>query len=284
MSRDNGLISAGTKAPSGNALQLAVGGKRRAFARGFLVALALLMVVPIASASEEEAKAILKSMSDFVGSQQAIDLEFDSDIEVITPKLEKLQFASSGKLSLSRPDKLRARRTGGYADVSLYFNGKTASVHGHNLNAYASFEAPGTIDQLIQALRDGHGVALPGADLLLTNSYEVLIADVTEAKHIGRGVIDGVECEHLAFRNFDTDWQLWVEVGERPFPRKLVVTSKTINSAPQYTLRIKSWKSGEKHPTASFTFEPTKGMTQLGADELIGLDELPPEAAPGDEK
>lgn len=47
-----------------------------------------------------------------------------------------------------------------------------------------------------------------------------------------------------AFRNFDTDWQLWVEVGEKPIPRKLVITSKTLNSAPQYTLRVKSWKTG----------------------------------------
>jgi hypothetical protein len=57
---------------------------------------------------------------------------------------------------------------------------------------------------------------------------------------MGRGVIDGVECEHLAFRNFDTDWQLWVEVGDRPIPRKLVITSKTISGGPQYTVRVKA--------------------------------------------
>jgi len=33
-------------------------------------------------------------------------------------------------------------------------------------------------------------------------------------------------------------------VGEQPVPRKLVITSKTLNSAPQYTLRIKDWKTG----------------------------------------
>lgn len=280
MPEDVGLIAAGTRQP-----QWRFAGKAPALAARLALAMALVWVAPIVSAeSADDAKAILKSMSEYVASQQAIDLTFDSDIEVITPELEKLQFASSGELSLNRPNQLRARRTGGYADVSLYFDGKVASVHGHNLNAFASFEAPGSVDQLIHALRDGHGVALPGADLLLTNSYEVLVADVTDAKHVGRGVIDGVECEHLSFRNFDTDWQLWVEVGERPLPRKLVVTSKTINSAPQYTLRIKSWKSGEKHPGTFFTFEPTKGMTQLGADQLIGLDELPPESVPGDDQ
>jgi len=273
---DHGLIAAGTRQSQWRF-------EGRALAARLALAMALVWVAPIASAdSSDDAKAILKSMSDYVGSQQSIELTFDSDIEVITPELEKLQFASSGDLTLNRPDKLRARRTGGYADVSLYFDGKVASVQGHNLNAYASFEAPGDLDQLFHALRDGHGVALPAADVLLTNSYDVLMADVIDAKHMGRGVIEGVECEHLAFRNFDTDWQLWVEVGDRPFPRKLVVTSKTVNSAPQYTIRIKSWKTGEKYAGKLFTFEPTKGMTQLGADQLIGLDELPPESAPGE--
>jgi hypothetical protein len=131
---------------------------------------------------------------------------------------------------------------------------------------------------MIHALREGHGIALPGADLLLTNSYEVLTEDIQEAKHIGRGVIDGVECEHLAFRNFDTDWQLWMEVGAAPIPRKLVISSKTINSAPQYTLRVKSWKTGIAPADDAFAFVPPAGASMLSPDALIELDELPPEA------
>lgn len=247
-----------------------------------LAAALALGMQTVSADTAADAKAILKSMSDYVGSQTSLDVKFDSDIEVVTPTLEKLQFTNSGDVQLSRPDKLHAHRVGGYAEVSLYFDGKTASVHGHNLNAYAQFEAPGSVDQLFHALREGHGVALPAADLLMTNTYDLLMADVLEAKHIGRGVVDGVECEHLAFRNFDTDWQLWVEVGERPFPRKLVITSKTINSAPQYTIRIKDWKAGEKHASDTFTFKPTAQMTKLASDQLISLDELPPEAPAGE--
>ena len=55
-----------------------------------------------------DAKAILKAMSDYVSSQKTIELTFDSDIEVITPQLEKIQFTNSGEALLSRPDKLRA--------------------------------------------------------------------------------------------------------------------------------------------------------------------------------
>lgn len=236
---------------------------------------ALVSAGPGAQAQTSDAKSILKAMTDYVSSQKTIELTFDSDIEVITPQLEKIQFTNSGEALLSRPDKLRAHRVGGYSDVALFFDGKTVSVYGKHINGYAQFDAPGTVDQLIEALRLGHGVALPGADLLLSNSYDVLVAGVTEAKHIGRGVIDGVECEHLAFRNFDTDWQLWVEVGKRPIPRKLVITSKTLNSAPQYTLRVKGWKTGVEPARDAFAFAPPAKAKKLSPDALIELDELP---------
>jgi hypothetical protein len=256
--------------------------RTRPFLFAVLAAVAALAAAP-AGAQEpgNHAMTVLKAMADYVSGQPTIELAFDSDIEVITPQLEKIQFASSGEALLQRPDKLRAHRVGGYADVALYFDGKTVSVHGRHINGYAQFEAPGTVDQLIEALRAGHGVALPGADLLLTNVYEVLRAGVREAKHMGRGVIDGAECEHLAFRNFDTDWQIWVEVGDRPIPRKLVITSKTLNNAPQYTLRVKEWKTGGAPRGEAFAFSPPAGAERLSPDALIELDELPPGAPEG---
>jgi hypothetical protein len=248
---------------------------------------ALLLLAGHAARAEAvtgDARAILKASTAYVASQPVIEFSFDSDIEVITPELEKIQFTNSGDVLLQRPDRLRAHRVGGYADVALVFDGKVASIYGKHINGFAQFEAPGSVDQLIEALRAGHGVALPGADFLLTQPYEALVADVIEAKHIGRGVIDGVECEHLAFRNFDTDWQLWVEVGDRPVPRKLVITSKTLNSAPQYTLRVKAWKTGFAPAPGAFKFNPPPGAARLDANALIGLDELPPEAAAGEGK
>jgi hypothetical protein len=254
---------------------------RVSFPRLLFFVVALIAPGQGAQAQGSDAKSILKAMSDYVSSQKTIELTFDSDIEVITPQLEKIQFTNSGDMLLSRPDKLRAHRVGGYADVALIFDGKTVSILGKHINGYEQFDAPGTVDHLIQALRLGHGISLPGADLLLSQPYDVLIADVLEAKHIGRGVIDGVECEHLAFRNFDTDWQLWVEAGERPIPRKLVITSKTVNNAPQYTLRIKSWETGIEPAADAFAFALPAGARKLGPDELIELDELPQGAPRG---
>lgn len=238
-----------------------------------------IALVPVNGLSQEEnaAKSILKDMSDFITSHSSIELTFDSDIEVITPQLEKLQFTNSGTALLSRPDKLYAHRMSGHADVTLYFDGKTVSIYEKQVNGYVQFDAPDSIDQLIESLREGEGIALPGGDFLLSNVYEVLIAETMEAKYIGRGFIDGRECEHLAFRNFDTDWQIWVEASDTPVPCKMVVTSKTMNNAPQYTLHVKSWNTAITPKQDFFVFTPPAGAKELNHEALIGFDELPPD-------
>jgi hypothetical protein len=96
-------------------------------------------------AHAQDASKVLKAMSDYLTGQKTISMTFDSDIEVITSELQKIQFTSSGQVLLNRPDKLRVTRTGGYADVELVFDGKTATVLGKHLNAFAQADAPGSV-------------------------------------------------------------------------------------------------------------------------------------------
>ena len=228
-----------------------------------------------AGAQEDVAQKILKSMSDYVAGQKSISLTFDSDIEVITTGLQKIQYTSSGQLQLVRPDKLRATRAGGYTDVDLVFDGTMVAVHGKHNNIFAEVNATGSIDQLVDRLRDGLGVSITGADLILASGYERLMEDVLDAKHIGLGVIDGVECEHLAFRTPETDWQIWIEAGARAAPRKYVITSKTLAGAPQYTLRIKTW-STDAVAADAFAFKAPTAAQKVDGKDLLDIDEVPP--------
>jgi hypothetical protein len=260
------------------------GDRRRGWAMAAAVAVLTMALTyaPRATAQGGEgAEKLLKAMSDYVGAQKTISLSYDSDIEVITTALQKIQFTSSGRVQLSRPDKLRVTRTGGYADVELVFDGKMLTIFGKNLNAYTQVDTPGTVDQLIERLHNDFSISAPGADLLLTKSYDELMADVIEAKHIGRRVIDGVECEHLAFRNTDTDWQIWVEMGARPIPRKYVITNKGVTSGPQYTLRIKEWRTDTPAAADAFVFRPPQGASAVSIEALATLDEVPHGIATG---
>jgi hypothetical protein len=156
----------------------------------------------------------------------------------------------------------------------MVFDGKTLTIHNKDNNSFAQLGATGTVDQLIDLLRDKYAVVAPGVDLLMSNVYDIMSADVIDAKHIGRGVIDGVECEHLAFRNIDTDWQIWIEMGARPIPRKYIITSKAVAGAPQYTLRVKTWQTDIAADT--FVFKPPQGAKKVALEALEGIDEVPP--------
>src|SRR5882757_2707643 len=237
-------------------------------------------------ARADDPATFLKAMSDYTSAQKSISATFDSDIEIVTPELEKIQFTSSGKLQLTRPDKLRVSRTGGYADVQLVYDGKTVSIYGNNAKSYAQADLAGTIDQLVDLIQAKSGAAMPGTDLLHSNAYDELMSNVILASHIGQGVVDGVECEHLAFRGVDTDWQIWIESGAQPVPRKYVITSKTVAGAPQYTLRIKEWKTDAVADADAFVFKAPAGATKvdLDSDVMVEFDELPPGTPSGAKK
>jgi hypothetical protein len=238
---------------------------------------AILAAVTSHGARADDSASLLKAMADYTAAQKSITATFDSDVEVITPDMQKIQFASSGQLRMTRPDKLRIKRTGGYADVDLVYDGKTVSLYGNNAKVYVQADAPGTIDQLFDAIAANTGASMPGTDLLLSKSFDVLMSDVIEGHHIGQGVVDGVECDHLAFRGHDTDWQIWIQTGAQPIPRKYVITSKTIAGAPQYTLRIKDWKTDAIADADAFAFRPLDGVTKVGLDSdiMIEFDEVP---------
>lgn len=244
---------------------------------------AFFIVFTAQSARADDPTKILKAMTDYTAAQKSISASFDSDIEVVTPELEKVQFTSSGKLQLARPDKLRIRRTGGYADVEMVYDGKTVSIYGNNAKAYVQAELAGTIDQLVDLIQAKAGAAMPGTDLLLSNAYDEMMSNVIAARHIGQGVIDGVECEHLSFRGVDTDWQIWIESGARPVPRKYVITSKALAGAPQYTLRIKDWKTDVVADADAFVFKAPGEATKAGLDSdiMVEFDEIPPGTSTG---
>ncbi len=241
------------------------------------VALSLMLMLGTsmtASADEADAKRLLKAMSDYLAAQQAISFDYDAILEVVTKDEQILALASSGSVTLNRPDKILATRSSGFADVEMSFDGKTLTLLGKNLNIYAQQEVPGTVDQLVDELRK-HNRPLPAADLLLTDPYEALMQDVVDVKDLGSGVIGGVECDYLAFRAKEVDWQIWIAQGERPYPCRYVISSKFMDGEPQYSIQARDWKTGDEVAATDFSFEPPKDAKKVDLKDLKGMDELP---------
>lgn len=248
---------------------------KRVLSLGTILTASIVVCAGSARADEAEAIKLLNGMSDYVAGQKSLSATFDASIEVVTHDLEKIQFNNSGKVLLERPNKFRASRVGGYAEVELTYDGKTATVLSKGSNAYAQLQLAGTTDEMFDRLRTDFGMQIPGADLLVTNVFDVLKKDVVQAKYIGPAVIGGVECEHLAFRNEETDWQLWVQKGPQAIPCKLVITTKAVTGAPQYTLIIKEWKTDAAPAANAFDFVAPTGAKSVKLEDLSDIDELP---------
>ena len=215
-----------------------------------------------------EAKRLLKAMSDYVAAQSAVSFDYDSTLEVVTNDDQKLALVSSGAVTLNRPDKIRATRSGGFVDAEILFDGKTLTLLGKNAQKYTQLESPGSVEHLINELKDKYNRPLPAADLLLSNSYDELMQDVYDSKDLGSGVVAGKECDFLAFRKDEVDFQIWIAQGDRPYPCQFVVTSKRIANGPQYSVQIRDWKTGADVAAADFAFTNATNAEKVELKDL----------------
>ncbi|MGB5198976.1 MAG: DUF2092 domain-containing protein [Sedimenticolaceae bacterium] len=267
-----------------NTLRKSVKRSLRGLSAAGLSLIVMLGMSMAVQADEADAKRILKSMSDYMAAQKALSFDYDATLEVVTKDEQKLALASSGNVTLNRPDKIRVTRSGGFADVEMSFDGKTLTLLGNNLNAYAQVEVPGTVDHLVDELRVKHNRPLPAADLLLSNSYDELMLDVVDVKDLGSGVIGGAECDYLAFRTKEVDWQIWIAQGERPYPCRYAITSTFMTGGPQYTIQTRNWKTGNDVAATDFSFKNPTNAEKVELENLKGTDELPDHFMVGESK
>jgi hypothetical protein len=225
-----------------------------------------------ARADEAQAREILAAMTEYLAAEPALSFDVDSTIEVVTTDGAKVAIASSASLAMERPDRIRVRRHGGFATVEMTFDGKLLSVANSDAMVYGQSEVPGTVDDLIDTLREVYGLPLPAADLLASDAGAVLLADVTEVRDLGSGVIRGQECDHLAFRSAEVDWQIWIAQGDVPHPCRFVITSRDVEGWPQYTLDFSAWGAGALEPV--FDFEPPAGAREVEMKDVPDLNEV----------
>jgi hypothetical protein len=105
--------------------------------------------------------------------------------------------------------------------------------------------------------------------------------DVNDVKDLGSGVVGGTECDHLAFRTKEVDWQIWIAQGASPYPCRYVITTKQVDQAPQYSVQISNWKAGAEVAALDFAFANATNAKKIEPKDLMDVDELPSHLAVG---
>jgi hypothetical protein len=228
-----------------------------------LVLVAVLAGLPAtalaqATAIDPQARTILKKSTDYLAGLKQFSVDTQSTIEVVLDSGQKLQFDNGATASVQRPNKLVARRKGDLVNQAFYYDGKTLSLYNPDQKYYATVAAPNTVEAMLDLARDSLDVIVPAGDLLYRDAFDILMRDVKSGFVVGKAVVAGVRCDHLAFRNADVDWQIWIQEGDRPLPRKWVITSTQVAGARQFGVVMTNWNTAPKFAEGTFTFAPSK--------------------------
>jgi len=205
----------------------------------------------------------LKDMSEFLATHKSMRFNVSIVEDELLATGERIQTARSSKVTLRRPDRFQVSIKGDLRSGDFYYNGKTVTIHDRDAKTYAVTEAPASIDNTLDKLADEYRIIIPVADLIFSDSYQVLSENIESGRYVGLHSINGVPCHHLSFRQFNIDWQIWVEQGKKPWPRKFVITYKGEEGSPQFSATLSNWNTAANSRDSKFEFAAPTGVTEI---------------------
>ncbi len=223
---------------------------------------------PTRAAIEPEALSALKSMGAYLRTLKTFQVDAVTTDEDVLDDGQKIQKAGSTKILAHMPDRLFADVSNDRHERIYLYDGKSFTLFAKRLNFYATAPAPPTIGKLADTLDEDYGFSVPLEDLFRWGSPGWSSDGITGAMNVGPGVVAGTTCQHYAFRQADIDWQIWIQNGDHPLPRKLVITTRTDEARPQHTA-VFNWNLAPSFSDASFTFNPPPGAGKVVLSKAV---------------
>jgi hypothetical protein len=233
---------------------------------GAVLVSALASHAPASAAKKKvdpAAEQMLRKMADYLGGLRSFTVTIFSVDENKLTSGEKIQHTADAEVSVQRPDRLRSVPLGAAEGLGLWYDGKSMTLACKADHTFSTIPAPATIDLAIDTMRKSFKVDAPGADLLYSRPYEILMEQVTAGRVVGRETIGGLAANHLAFEGDEVDWQIWIADGAQPVPLRFVITTKTVKDRPQFSVQMSNWQPQAILPPTTFSFQPPPGATPV---------------------
>ncbi|HET9317960.1 MAG TPA: DUF2092 domain-containing protein, partial [Vicinamibacteria bacterium] len=169
---------------------------RRAVASAVLA----LGVLPVARAQspgpaiDPKADKVMHDMAKFLGGVTRFQLEAEETFDLEVARAYRVALTNVRTLTVERPSRFAADASGDTLHRSAWFDGRTLTVLNKQQNVYATIEAPGTIDAVLDKVAEEYQVLVPLSDLLYADPYSTLMEGVLYGKYLGIHQAAGVPC------------------------------------------------------------------------------------------
>jgi hypothetical protein len=211
------------------------------------------------SPMEPRAEEVLRAMSARLAGLDRFAFEAEESFDEIPDGEPRTQLTNVRRVALQRPNRLAVDSEGDTLQRAAWYDGQTATILDKAHNTYGQAEVPPTIDAALDALAERYGIESPLVDFLYRDPYAILTERVRLGRYVGLHRAAGALCHHLVFVQDTIEWQIWIDAGDDPLPRKFVITYVREPSEPQYTAVLRKWNLAPVFPAGLFTFEAPPG-------------------------
>lgn len=198
----------------------------------------------VSSGSGDNPVWLLVKMSNYLDGLQQLTMAIDMTSEKVTQTGQKVQMSSQQITYAQRPDKLAMDITTDGVLSRMIYDGTGVTVIDVNRKFYGLIPVQGNLDVVLPTLANQYGIGVPAEDLLYKSAYERLQGKVKSAQDLGIERVNGVPCHQAAFMGEKVDFQIWIQTGTEPIPRKVMIIYKGTPGQPRCIMEITRWETG----------------------------------------
>ena len=215
-----------------------------------------------APAVEPAAIKALETMGAYLRTLTAFEMKADVVADEVTDDGRKLQLGSTITYQVRKPSQFTIDTVSDRKVRKLYYDGKQITLFAPKVGFYAQAPAPPTIRATLDVLHDRYDIEVPLEDLFRWGEPGDSRDKLTKGFYVGPARIGGVETDQYAYTTGEVDWQVWIERGDKPVPRKIVITSLFDETEPQFSATM-SWNTAPNLKDADFAFTPPPNTSSI---------------------
>lgn len=226
-----------------------------------LPALALAGKAAHKDAFDPKALALFEKTCKYLAGLKGYSFRAETLVDLVYRGGPKVQIARNMDVTVQRPRAFKVVTRGDDVSATSVFDGKTFIQAFDDKKVYGQIPAAMDIDAVVAMLDKKYDLDSPLSDLILNDACAGMHA--LSGSYLGLGYVGGALCHHLIFQSVDIDWQIWIEDGDKPLPRKVLITEKKLPKAPQFLAFLNHWQIVD-NPPQEFMYTPPKDYARDG--------------------
>lgn len=207
---------------------------------------------------------IVTRAAEFLSDQSRISFTWFNSFDVVIDGREKITHMMSGVSVLARDEGFYSTLDYDGDQREFFFDGGMFYINDINENAYAELPFAGSFEELVVALSDEYDITMPMWEILSRDGHEAVLDRIEAAAYLGEISMSGTPVHHLAFSEYEYDWQIWISTDdEKPVIHAIVGTEPHVQGWPQFRAYLYDWDFLSFPEEGAFSFVPSEDAIKM---------------------